>query len=79
MASSDPLSASGGQGAAPVATGAPPDAVEGAGKLVPRHLLVPFILLLLCFTAWGAATSLIEGCGMMSPPATTLTRPSSRG
>ncbi|MFZ1373434.1 MAG: hypothetical protein WAS01_06525, partial [Nostocoides sp.] len=60
MASSDPLSASGGQGAAPVATGAPPDAVEGAGKLVPRHLLVPFILLLLCFTAWGAAANLTD-------------------
>ena len=60
MASNDPLSASSGQGGAPVATGAPPDAVEGAGKLVPRHLLVPFILLLLCFTAWGAAANLTD-------------------
>ena len=28
--------------------------------VVPKHLLIPFILLVLCFTAWGAAANLTD-------------------
>lgn len=37
--------------------------VDGAGTrpgLVPRHLLVPFVLLVSCFAAWGAAANLTD-------------------
>ncbi|MGB3184730.1 MAG: L-fucose:H+ symporter permease [Ornithinimicrobium sp.] len=30
------------------------------GKLVERHLLIPFVLLVLCFASWGAAANLTD-------------------
>lgn len=37
-----------------------PDRVSDPAPLVARHLLVPFILLVSCFAAWGAAANLTD-------------------
>ena len=37
-----------------------PEQKSGKAPLVERHLLVPFILLVLCFAAWGAAANLTD-------------------
>ena len=37
-----------------------PDQVSDPAPLVARHLLVPFILLVSCFAAWGAAANLTD-------------------
>lgn len=38
----------------------PPDTTERNAPLVARHLRVPFILLILCFAAWGMAANLTD-------------------
>jgi len=36
------------------------DDSAASGRIVPKHLRIPFILLVLCFTAWGAAANLTD-------------------
>jgi FHS family L-fucose permease-like MFS transporter len=38
----------------------PKDTTDRSAPLVARHLLVPFILLILCFAAWGMAANLTD-------------------